>query len=355
MSTMMRRWELPAFGRGQLRLSGVPVPEAGPGEVLVKVGASSINYRDSKMIEDGFGYGRPGEAPERAFTPGSDLAGDVVATGRHVSRFGVGDRVLGVFSGGWIDGQWPDAGANVQNLGGVRTVGTWAEYVVLPEDWLVAAPVSLDVAAAGTLTTAGLTAWTALVDGGVRPGQTVVVQGTGGVALFALQFAAAMGARVIVITSSEDKARRALALGAAHALDRNVDADWAEAVRELTGGRGADVVVEVTSYATAPVREALDYVATGGTIVLAGTKGWKHIPDFVSDKIVLKEITLRGAIGVTSSAYRSAIRLIESRRLPLERMHTHDFPLRDAELAIRTLAREVPGEDAIHCALFPEH
>jgi NADPH:quinone reductase-like Zn-dependent oxidoreductase len=268
MSTMMRRWELPAFGRGQLRLSGVPVPEAGPGEVLVKVGASSINYRDSKMIEDGFGYGRPGEAPERAFTPGSDLAGDGVATGRHVSRFGVGDRVLGVFSGGWIDGQWPDASANVQNLGGVRTVGTWAEYVVLPEDWLVAAPVSLDVAAAGTLTTAGLTAWTALVDGGIRPGQTVVVQGTGGVALFALQFAAAMGARVIVITSSEDKARHALALGAAHALDRNVDADWAEAVRELTGGRGADHVLEMIGGDN--LARSLHALANGGTVSLIG-------------------------------------------------------------------------------------
>jgi threonine dehydrogenase-like Zn-dependent dehydrogenase len=125
-------------------------------------------------------------------------------------------------------------------------------------------------------------------------------------------------------------------------------------VRELTGGRGADVVVEVTSYATEPVAAALDYVATGGTIVLAGTKGFRSIPDFVSDKIVMKEIALRGAIGVSSSAYRSAIRLIESRRLPLERIHTHDFPLRDAELAIRTLARGVPGEDAVHCALFPE-
>ena len=113
------------------------------------------------------------------------------------------------------------------------------------------------------------------------------------------------------------------------------------------------MVVDVSSYATAPVAEALDFVRPGGTRVLAGVKGFKPIPDFVSDKIVMKEITIRGAIGVTSSGYRSAIRLLESRRVPLEKMHTHDFALRDAELAIRTLAREIPGDESIHSCLLP--
>lgn len=267
--TMMRRWDLPAFGAGQLRLTEVPVPEPGPGQLLVKLAASSINYRDRQMVEDGFGYGRPGDAPERAFTPGSDLAGEVVAAGRDASRFAVGDRVLSVFTGSWIDGQWPGASASVQNLGSVHTVGTWAEYVALPEDWLVAAPASLDLSAAGTLTTAGLTAWTALVEGGgFRAGQTVVVQGTGGVSLFALQFAAAMGARVIVVTRSADKVRRALALGAADAIDRTTVGDWAAAVRELTGGRGADHVLEVVGGDN--LARSLDALATGGTISLIG-------------------------------------------------------------------------------------
>jgi threonine dehydrogenase-like Zn-dependent dehydrogenase len=110
----------------------------------------------------------------------------------------------------------------------------------------------------------------------------------------------------------------------------------------------------VSSYATTPVAEALDYVATGGTIVLAGVKGFKPIPDFISDKIVLKEIRLQGAIGVTSTGYRSAIDLIEAGRHPLARMHTHDFALRDAELAIRTLAREIEGEESIHSCLLPD-
>ena len=128
---------------------------------------------------------------------------------------------------------------------------------------------------------------------------------------------------------------------------------WEGEVRELTDGRGADVVVDVSSYSTEPVTEALDYVAPGGTIVLAGVKGFKPIPNFISDKIVLKEISIRGAIGVTSTGYASAIRMIESRRVPLEKMHTHEFGLRDAELAIRTLAREVPGEESIHSCLIP--
>ena len=103
-------------------------------------------------------------------------------------------------------------------------------------------------------------------------------------------------------------------------------------------------MIDVSSYAVEPVAQALDHVRMGGTVVLAGVKGFRPIPDFVSDKIVMKEIALRGAIGVTRTGYANAIRLIESRKYPIERMHTHDFPLDQAELAIRTLAREIPDE-----------
>jgi threonine dehydrogenase-like Zn-dependent dehydrogenase len=124
-------------------------------------------------------------------------------------------------------------------------------------------------------------------------------------------------------------------------------------IEELTDGIGADVVVDVSSYSTQPVRDALDFVTPGGTVVLAGVKGSKPIPDFVSDKIVRKEISIRGAIGVTSSGYASAIRLLESGNSPISEMHTHQFDLRDAELAIRTLAREIPGQESIHSCLIP--
>jgi threonine dehydrogenase-like Zn-dependent dehydrogenase len=188
-----------------------------------------------------------------------------------------------------------------------------------------------------------------------KPGDSVVILGPGQRGLASVIACREVGAGRIIVTGLAADARK-LALAREFGADVTIDVeneDARERIREATDGRGADLVVDVSSYATAPVAEALDYVAPGGTIVLAGVKGWKEIPKFISDKIVLKEISIRGAIGVTSSGYTSAIRLLESRRIPVEKMHTHEFALRDAELAIRTLAREVPGEESIHSCLFP--
>jgi threonine dehydrogenase-like Zn-dependent dehydrogenase len=187
------------------------------------------------------------------------------------------------------------------------------------------------------------------------PGDTVLVLGPGQRGLASVVAARAAGADVVIVTGLARDARKlALAreLGADHVID--VEAEDARVrVRELTGGRGADVVVEVTANAPEPVAEALHYVATGGRIVLAGVKGLKAVPDFVSDLVVAKEITIQGAFGVTSRAYAAAIRLIESGRVPLEKMHTHDFRLEDAERAIQTLAGEVLGDASIHSCLVP--
>ena len=168
--------------------------------------------------------------------------------------------------------------------------------------------------------------------------------------------ARAAGADTIIVTGlTRDAPKLALAkeFGADHVIDVEVE-DCGRRVKELTDGRGADVVIEVSSYATAPVAEALHYVAVGGRIVLAGVKGFKPVPDFMSDLIVVKEITIRGAFGVTAPAYDAAIRLIESGRVPIERMHTHDFGLADAELAIQMLAGEVAGASSIHSCLRPD-
>ena len=190
---------------------------------------------------------------------------------------------------------------------------------------------------------------------GTGPGDTVLVLGPGQRGLASVIAARAAGAATIIVTGlAADAPKLAVAreLGADHTID--VENEDARArVADITGGRGADIVIEVTSYATAPVAEALRYVRPGGTIVLAGVKGGKPVPDFVSDLVVAKEISIRGAIGVTSSGYRSAIRLLEARAVPVEKMHTHDFPLLDAELAIRTLAGEVPGQRSIHSCLLP--
>ncbi len=188
-----------------------------------------------------------------------------------------------------------------------------------------------------------------------KPGDTVLVMGPGQRGLASILAARQAGADRVFVTGLGADARK-LELARAFGADATIDVEQEnvkQRIRELTDGRGVDVVVEVTSYATAPITDAIDVVRMGGTIVLAGVKGFKPIPDFVSDKIVMKEIRVHGAIGVTSSAYRSGIRLIEDGRHPLERMHTHEFPLEEADLAIRTLAREIPGEDAIHCSLHP--
>jgi len=188
-----------------------------------------------------------------------------------------------------------------------------------------------------------------------RPGDTVVILGPGQRGLASVIACREVGAGKIIVTGLESDAPK-LALAREFGADDTIDVDNEDAtrrIRELTDGRGADVVVDVSSYATAPVADSLDYVRAGGTVVLAGVKGFKPVPDFVSDKIVLKEISIRGAIGVTSSGYTSAIRLIEARKVPVEKMHTHDFDLVDAELAIRTLAGQVDGDRSIHSCLIP--
>jgi threonine dehydrogenase-like Zn-dependent dehydrogenase len=188
------------------------------------------------------------------------------------------------------------------------------------------------------------------------PGDRVVILGPGQRGLASVLACREAGAAQIIVTGLAADAPK-LALAREFGADATIDVDNEDArarIRELTAGEGADVVVDVSSYATKPVAESLDYVRMGGTVVLAGVKGFQEIPGFVSDKVVMKEVTIRGAIGVTSSGYANAIRLLERRQVPIERMHTHDFGLRDAELAIRTLAREIPGEASIHSCLVPE-
>jgi threonine dehydrogenase-like Zn-dependent dehydrogenase len=187
------------------------------------------------------------------------------------------------------------------------------------------------------------------------PGDTVVILGPGQRGLASVIACREVGAGTIIVTglaADADKLELARRFGADHTID--VDNENAVArVKEITAGRGADVVVDVSAYATKPVTDALSMARPGGTVVLAGVKGFKPVDGFVSDLVVMKELTVRGAIGVTSRGYRAAIRLIESGRVPVGLMHTHDFALADAELAIRTLARQVPGDSSIHSTLLP--
>jgi threonine dehydrogenase-like Zn-dependent dehydrogenase len=188
------------------------------------------------------------------------------------------------------------------------------------------------------------------------PGDTVLILGPGQRGLASVIAARAAGAdRIIVTGLSRDAAKLALAkqLGADFVINVEEE-DTRKRVKEITDGRGADVVVEVSANAAQPVAEALYYVAPGGRVVLAGVKGFKPVPDFISDLIVVKEITIKGAFGVTSRSYNSAIRLIESGKVPLEKLHTHDFALEEAERAIQMLAGEAGGESSIHSCLLPD-
>ncbi|WP_194869365.1 NAD(P)-dependent alcohol dehydrogenase [Myxococcus sp. AB025B] len=260
MDGVMKRWELREPGRENLQLASVPIPQPGAGEALVRVSAVSLNYRE-KLFLDAGGY----SDVSWPFVPTSDMAGEVVATGAGVSRVRVGERVLAAFNTDWVDGPPPRA---PRALGG-SVPGVLSEYVVMPEGWLVTAPRTLDDAQASTLPCAGLTAWTALVEqGALRPGQTVVTQGTGGVSLFAVQLASALGARVIVTSGDDEKLARAKTLGAAHGIHRRRTPDWEKEVLELTSGRGADQVLELVGGDN--LGRSASALASGGRISLIG-------------------------------------------------------------------------------------
>lgn len=254
------------FGRQNLTLADGRVPNPAANEILVKIAAVALNYRDTLLVDDGFGFSLPGGQP---LVPGSDAAGVVVATGPDVSRFKAGDRVISTFIPGWIDGLGFGTARHPNDivLGGSRQ-GMLAEYVALDENWAVKSPEHLSDVEASTLPCAGLTAWTALVERGkVQAGQTVVVQGTGGVALFGLQIAAMHGAEVIVVSGDDAKLSRAKALGARHGINRSKE-DWVEAVYRLTNDRGADHILEIVG--GAHLARSLEAAAVGGRISLIG-------------------------------------------------------------------------------------
>ena len=189
----------------------------------------------------------------------------------------------------------------------------------------------------------------------LQPGETIVILGPGQRGLAAVLAAREAGAGCIIITGLARDAKKlelARAFGAHHTIDAGAD-DVVRRVREITDNRLADVVVDVTAYALDAVTQSFDLARRGGRVVLAGTKGARPVPDFYSDRVVTKELTIMGALGVDSASYARAIALIESRSVPLERMHTHTLPLEDAGRALRILAGDEPGEDAIHIALVP--
>jgi NADPH:quinone reductase-like Zn-dependent oxidoreductase len=230
--------------------------------VLLRIRACSLNYRDLLVVK---GVYNPKMNLPRI--PCSDAVGEVIAVGPDSTRIKVGQRVAGLFMPGWLEGELSDAKAKTALGGSVD--GLLAEYAVLAEESVVAVPEHLTDMEAATLPCAAVTAWNGLVvAGGVRPGETVLVQGTGGVSLFALQFAQLAGARIIATSSSEQKLTRVKALGASDVINYRTTPEWGETVRQLTRGRGVDHIIEVGGAGT--LAQSLRAVRTGGHIALIG-------------------------------------------------------------------------------------
>ncbi|GAA0980095.1 zinc-dependent alcohol dehydrogenase family protein [Streptomyces rhizosphaericus] len=251
----MRTFQM-GTGGGLIASAERPVPSPSAGEVLVQVKASSLNARDLLIVTGRYAVDVP---PGRI--PLSDGAGVVEALGEGVSRFRVGDRVVGTFHPTWLYGPFPEWG----QLRGTHRDGWLTEYLALDEQSLVAVPDQLSFEEAATLPCAALTAWSAV--SGVGPGDALLVQGSGGVSVFALQFARLAGARVLATTSSDTKTQRFSALGASDVIDYTSTPEWGARVRELTGG-GADRVVEIGGAGT--LSQSIDAVAQGGQIALVG-------------------------------------------------------------------------------------
>jgi NADPH:quinone reductase-like Zn-dependent oxidoreductase len=248
-------------GLAALHLVDRPEPEVGHGEVLVRMRALSLNYRDLLTVMMGAG---------RRITPFSDGCGVIEAIGPGVTRFKVGDRVATLFFQGWTGG--PPSLERVSTALGGGGRGAGAELVALSQEGVIAAPEHLTDQQVACLPCAGLTAWRGLFfDARLEPGDLVVLQGTGGVSIFGLQFAKAAGYRTLITSSSDAKLERAKAMGADHLVNYKTTPEWSSAVREVSGGRGADFIMEVGGGGT--FEESMKAVRIGGHIAVIGVLG----------------------------------------------------------------------------------
>ena len=257
----MRCIEAGDFSIEALKLGQRPVPKPRRGEILVRIKAASLNYRDYAILVQKYMA-----SLQLPYVPASDACGEVVEIGEEVTRFKVGDRVTPVYTQGWHDGYPTPAQRTTRTLGAPLS-GVLQDYVVVPAEDAVSVPAHLSDGEAATLPIAALTAWSTLQEGGIKAGDTVLVQGTGGVALFAAQFAKMMGARVVALSSSDEKLARVKKLGADVGINYRATPAWGAAVKEATQGRGVDIVVET---AGATMEQSLASLAFGGFIGIVG-------------------------------------------------------------------------------------
>ena len=284
-----------------IKLSERPTPEPGPGEVLLRMEAASLNYRDYVMARGGYGR-RGGALP---LVPCSDGAGRVVRVGPGVSRVAVGNLVCPIFAQTWWAGPFRETHW-AATLGGPRD-GVMQEFMALSQEGVVRVPRHLDAVQAAALPCAAVTAWHAVVEEGrIKAGDVVLVQGTGGVSLFALLFAKMHGARVLATSSSDAKLERVRALGADHVANYRTNPDWHKVAREVTNGVGVDLVVEVAGTLDASIRA----VRTSGTVALIGVLAGASVPLGLGP-VVTQNIRLQGVTVGSRQLFEDMVRAME--------------------------------------------
>jgi NADPH:quinone reductase-like Zn-dependent oxidoreductase len=300
-------------------------PPPGPGEIKVQIRAASLNFRDALVVK-GFFPAEDGRIPL------SDAAGEVLEVGEGVREFAPGDAVVSTFHPYWQDGDIDRARLN--NSPGGPAEGYACELATRPVSHFTRAPTGLSHLEAATLPCAGVTAWRAVVtDGRVKPGATVLVLGTGGVSLSALQFAKAAGARVVATSSSPDKLARLNELGADHVIDYSRNAKWGEEVLALTGGRGVDHVIEVGGPHTMP--QSLVAVRSGGHVAVIGAVGGFEIDTIPFAIVQAKRLRLQGVTVGSRRDQNDMIRAIE--QLALRPVIDRTYPLAETAEAFRRL------------------
>jgi NADPH:quinone reductase-like Zn-dependent oxidoreductase len=280
----MKAYEIQKFGLDGLAIVDRPIPEPGANQVLVKMHAWSLNYRDLMTVT-----GRYNPRLKLPQIPLSDGAGEIVAIGSEVERVKAGDRVANTFFERWVSGEATDEQARTA-LGAGRD-GVLAEYIALHQDGVIPIPEHLTYAEAATLPCAALTAWNALVTkGNIKPGDTILTLGTGGVSLFALQFGLLRGAQVFITSGSDEKLEKAGKLGAHQTINYRKQPEWGKYVRQLAGGRGVDLVVEVGGPGT--FNQSVTALRRGGTLALIGVLAQRAETDILP--VQMRTIRVQG-------------------------------------------------------------
>ena len=323
----MKVFQFDQFGIDHLQPREVPDPVPAAHEVVVRVRAATLNYLDLLIVRGHYNPRLP-----LPHVPVADAAGTVVAVGAGVSAWAVGDEVVSVFLPGWRQGTPTSAQLANSTRPGVGRPGYLAELVAVPADALLRPPANLTALEAATLPIAGLTAWNALKYTHLQPGETVLLHGTGGVSLFALQFAKARGARVILTSSDDAKLARAAALGADHTLNYRTQPDWVAQVRQLTGGLGVEAVVETVGGDN--LNRSLQALKIQGRIALMGLiQGTVAPVDVLS--VLAQQASIRGMEVGSVADFEAMNRAIETSGL--HPIIDRTFPVDQVQDALRYL------------------